>query len=177
MVYFPVFNRSSPGTHALAALACCGAFAGLVSLILLAQSKGVDEAQAALDGARLASTGGLAERPRMAATQAAQRTPEGWPLRSQVDEVVQSASRAAEKHGLIMGSLSVSHQTATPSTWGQVTLDVMTIGSYAASKAWQASLQQRYPDLALQKLQLQSGSVASSASLDGRWRWVLYVRD
>lgn len=176
MNYLSVFNRSSPGTHALAALACCGALAGLASLFFQAQSSGLDRVKAAADDA-LRSSVGRPELPRMAGMQVAQSAPASWPLRSQVDEVVLMASRAAAKHGLIIGSLSVSHQAATPSAWGQVTLDVVTIGSYAASKAWQAALQQGYPDLALQKLQLNAGAVASTASLDGRWRWVLHVRD
>ena len=176
MNYLSVFNRSSPCTHALAALACCGALAGLASLFFQAQSSGVDRVKAAVDDVWPSSVG-RPELPRMAATQAAQRTPASWPLRSQVDGVVHTANRAAEQHGLTIGSLSMSHQSAAPSAWGQVTLDVVTSGSYEASKAWQAALQQQYPDLALQKLQLNAGAVASTASLDGRWKWVLYVRD
>lgn len=97
-------------------------------------------------------------------------------MRQTVDEVVEQLSAAGLKQGLSIRSLAISHQAATPSSWGKVMLDISTTGSYAASKAWQAALMQSFPTLAVQNLRLQV-SPGSTNGLDAQWTWVLHVRD
>lgn len=93
-----------------------------------------------------------------------------------MDAVVQQASQEAVRWGLVVRSLSVSHQASTPPAWGKVTLEVSTVGTYVASKAWQSGLMQAFPSLAVQNLRLQSAP-GSPGSLDAQWTWVLHVRD
>ena len=86
-----------------------------------------------------------------AAASAQPQTREPWPLRGSVDTLVQQASLEALLRGLVVRSLSVSHQAATPTAWGKVNLEVSTTGTYAAFKVWQAGLMQAFPSLAVQK--------------------------
>lgn len=97
-------------------------------------------------------------------------------MRKAVNEVVQQASQTALSQGITIRSLSVSHQIASPAVWGKVTLDVSTTGTYSALKAWQSTLSQRFPALAVQSLRMQAAA-APSGGLDAQWVWVLHVRD
>lgn len=99
-----------------------------------------------------------------------------WPSRQSVDAVVEQAGQEALRRGIVIRSLSATHQAASSSSWGKVTLDVLTIGSYTASKAWQSALMEAYPSLALQNLRVQTAPGALGV-LESRWTWVLHVRD
>lgn len=89
-------------------------------------------------------------------------------LRHSADALVEQASQQAKRQGLAMRAVSVAHNAATPSAWGRVALEVSTTGPYAASKAWQASLQQAHPALAVQSVRWQAAS-APGAGLDAQW--------
>lgn len=102
--------------------------------------------------------------------------PEQWPLRQSIDTVIQQASQEALRLGLVVQSLSVSHQAASPAGWGRVNLDVSTAGSYAGSKAWQAFLMQNFSTLAVQNLRLQA-LPGLATGINAQWTWVLHVRD
>lgn len=99
-----------------------------------------------------------------------------WPSRHITNEVIQQASEEASRRGMVVRSLSVTHQAATASSWGKVMLEVSTRGSYAASKAWQSALMQVNPSLAVQNLHLQAVP-ASPGVLDAQWTWALHVLD
>lgn len=99
-----------------------------------------------------------------------------WPSRHSADALVEQISQQAQRQGLAMRAVSVAHNAATPSAWGRVALEVSTTGPYAASKAWQASLQQAHPALAVQSVRWHAAS-APGAGLDAQWTWVLHVRD
>lgn len=151
---------------------------GLFARTVLQKQQGrLSRANLELAQLKQADESGVSERRNAAPQLQHEFLPTQWPHRAEVDQVVQNASFAAVKQGLTIRSLSVSHQAATPTAWGRVTLDIATNGSYAASKAWQAALQHRHPALAVQKLQLQTGATAMPSSIDGQWTWVLHVRD
>lgn len=114
--------------------------------------------------------------PSVPAEQGSAPTAIEWPLRQSVDEVIQQASQSAVRLGFNIRSLSVSHQAASPAAWGQVSLQVSAVGSYAALKGWQSDLLQRFPTLAVQNLRVQAAT-GSAAGLESQWTWVLYVRD
>lgn len=114
--------------------------------------------------------------PSVPAEQVAAQPALEWPLRQSVDEVVQQASELAARSGVNIRSLSVSHQPASPAASGRVNLEVSAGGSYAALKAWQADVSQRFPALAVQNLRMQATAGAVNG-LESQWTWVLYVRD
>jgi len=104
------------------------------------------------------------------------KDPVHWPPRTEADEVVRKAGEVAEVHGVSLRTLSASHQTASTQIWGRVTLDVTLSGSYAALKAWQAAMQQRFPSLSVQSLRMQ-GIPSSAGAQDAQLIWVFHVRD
>lgn len=167
------FGLRSPAFHMLAALVVCSLVA-VCAHQLGARSQGeVQQMQAELIAStRQNALPGLL--PPAAQTPAHEAAP--WPLRQTVDEVVQQASQEALRAGVGVRSLSVSHQSASPAAWGRVNLEVSASGGYAALKAWQASLSQRFPALAVQNLRLQAVP-GSPAGLEAQWTWVLHVRD
>lgn len=119
--------------------------------------------------------------------------PTTWPPRADADEVTKWAGELAKEHGLVLRSLSLSHQPISAQNWGSVRWEMSVQGPYASLKAWQAGLQSRFDALALQSLRLQGASSSPSPSsfatnlggvgasgdgaLDARFTWVLHVRD
>lgn len=160
--------------HSLAALAAC-------SFIWFAAHEWQASALTSLDQLQSQVYSAL-EQPRAAApTPTAEPAttgpdPSGWPSRHSADALVEQASQQAQRKGLAVRAVSVAHNAATPSAWGRVMLEVSTTGPYAAQKAWQASLQQVHPALAVQSVRWQAAS-APVAGLDAQWTWVLHVRD
>lgn len=102
--------------------------------------------------------------------------PAQWPLRTEANDVVRQVGEAAQFHSVSLRTLSVSHQAASTQTWGRASLDVSASGSYAAIKAWQADLQQRFPALSVQSLRMQGNSL-SQGGLEAQVLWMLHVQD
>lgn len=98
------------------------------------------------------------------------------PLRDEAENVVHQVENSAQLHSVSLRTLSVSHQSSSAHTWGRVLLDVSASGSYMALKAWQASMQRRFPALSVQSLRLQ-GNYLNQGDLDAQVLWVLHVRD
>lgn len=166
----PIASRLA-SVHLASAVVVCAAFAtvgyGLVSW-KRSQTQGVQNEVAALE-----RTMAL---PNVPAELVAAQPALEWPLRQSVDEVVQQASELAVRGGVNIRSLSVSHQADSPAAWGRVNLEVSAGGSYAALKAWQAAVSQRFPSLAVQNLRMQA-AVGGAAVLESQWTWAMYVRD
>lgn len=168
------FSLQPSAYHLLAALTIC-----LLTVACAHQLRGhskntVRQLQAEL---RLATT--QKTTVKLSASAAAPVSAHGidqWPSRQSVDAVVEQAGQEALRRGIVIRSLSATHQAASSSSWGKVTLDVLTIGSYTASKAWQSALMEAYPSLALQNLRVQTAP-GSLGVLESRWTWVLHVRD
>lgn len=103
--------------------------------------------------------------------------PRQKPPRVEADDVVLQAGEAAQVYRVYLRTLSVSHQSTSTQASGRVTLDVSASGSYAALKAWQTALQQRFPALSVQSFRMQASPSSAGAALDAQMIWVLHVRD
>lgn len=131
--------------------------------------------QLAIDGVRAQFTSDIFAKAKIQ-SKGNSANPMQWPLRAEVDNVVHQVGEAAKFHGISLRALSTSHQASSAQAWGRVLLDVSASGSYIALKAWQASMQQRFPALSVHSLRLQANSL-NQGGLDAQVLWVLHVRD
>lgn len=98
------------------------------------------------------------------------------PERSRMDEVIRQLAQLAEKHGVSVGSISLSHIATDPKTIGSVDASLTLTGPYAPTKLLISELMSRHDSLGIQTLSVRPRSI-DAARLEWTLALSLYVRD
>lgn len=97
-----------------------------------------------------------------------------FPQAAPAEPVLRQFQRSASKAGVTIGSLNVGQANASPIALGHSELELNMRGAYAPIKAVVGEVLDRYPNLLLQRLNLQR--IPASTELDARAEFVLLTR-
>jgi Tfp pilus assembly protein PilO len=98
------------------------------------------------------------------------------PERSRMDEVIRQLAQLAEKHGVSVGGISLSHTATDAKAIGSVEASITLSGAYAPTKLLISELMSRHESLGIQTLSVRPRS-NDAARLDWTLALSLYVRD
>lgn len=98
------------------------------------------------------------------------------PERSRMEEVIRQLGQLADKSGVLVGSIALSHTATDTKTIGSVDASLTLTGAYAATKQVISELMSRHDSLGIQTLSVRPRS-NDATRLEWTLALSLYVRD